>query len=291
MRMKWGRGDRTGGPSIRPVYTYALVLISFIATLGIEGFRYKSVLTPLERRYFPDYLSSQMLGVVRDNGWYTLLQVVTRKGSRLALDSDVFPTVTESGQNSFALTQEAMKHGALRLESHRGHYNNAEMHAFLGRLIYHNQAPTDLFRPALWAGLVLFFAGLLPATYLDHKRSSAVRYGRRLTCPNSVSVAQLNSSHRFRGIRLVDRCREVLDHLLRLNKKPSFPLGKDNPHVLLMAEPLPKGPVKIAAAAAGTDNGSQASRTRQESAPPEQTPTQDQKLEHALTPTNRRFFE
>ena len=152
--MKWGRGERTGGPSIRPVYTYGLVLISFIATLGIEGFRYKQVWTPLERHYFPDYLGSQIVGVVRDNGWYTLLQVVTRKGSRLALDSDVVLAVTESGENSFALTKEALKHGALRLESHYGHYNNAEMHAFLGNLIYHNQTPMDFFRPALWAGQI-----------------------------------------------------------------------------------------------------------------------------------------
>src|SRR6202158_6572578 len=67
MRMKWGRGERTGGPSIRPAYTYVLVLISFIATLGNQGFRYKRVWTPLERHYFPDYVSSQIVGVVRDN--------------------------------------------------------------------------------------------------------------------------------------------------------------------------------------------------------------------------------
>lgn len=291
MRMKWGRGDRTGGPSIRPVYTYALVLICFIATLGNQGFRYKRAWTPLERHYFPDYLGSQIVGVARDNGWYTLLQVVTRKGSRLALDSDVLPAVTESGKNSFALTKEALKHGALRLESHRGHYNNAEMHAFLGNLIYHNQTPMDLIRPALWAGLVLFFAGLLPATYLDHKRSSALRYGGRLTGPDSMNVAQLNRGQRFRGIGSVNGRRAVLDRILGLNKKLPVLLGKDNRHVLLMAEPLPQEPLKMAAAAAGTDKRSQASGTRQESAPPKQTPSLDQKLEHAVAPTKRRFFE
>jgi hypothetical protein len=289
--MKWGRGERTGGPSIRPVYTYALVLISFIATLGIQGFRYKRVWTPLERHYFPDALGSQIIGVVRDNGWYTLLQVVTRKGSRLALDSDVVLTVTESGENSFALTEEALKHGALRLESHRGHYHNAEMHAYLGNLIYHNQTPMDLFRPALWAGLVLFFTGLLPATSLDRKRSSALRYGRRLTGPDSMNVAQLNRGRRFRGIGLVNGRRAVLDRILGLNKKLPVPLGKDNPHVLLMAEPLPQEPLKMAAAAAGTDKKPQTSGTRQESAPPKQTPSQDQKLELAVAPTERRFFE
>ena len=134
MHTKWGRGEGKGGPSIRPVYTYALVLISFLATLGIQGFRYKRVWTPLERHYLVDYLGSQILGLVRDNGWYTLLEVVTRKGSRLALDSDIVPAVTESGENTFALTKEALKHGSLRLESYRGHYKNAEMHAYqIGR--------------------------------------------------------------------------------------------------------------------------------------------------------------
>ena len=289
--MKWGRGERTGGPSIRPVYTYALVLISLIATLGIEGFRYKRVWTPLERHYFPDYLGSQIVGVVRDNGWYTLLQVVTRKGSRLALDSDVVLTVTESGENSFALNKEALKHGALRLESHYGHYNNAEMHAFLGNLIYHNQTPMDFFRPALWAGLVLFFAGLLPATYLDHSRSSTLRYGRRLARPDSINVPQLNRRHRFRGISLVCGPRAVLHRMVSLNKKLPVPPGKDNTGVLLMTDSLPQEPVKMAAAAARTDKRYQASGSRQESAPLKETPRQDQKLEHDVAPANRRFFE
>ena len=289
--MKWGRGERTGGSSIRPVYTYALVLISFIATLGIEGFRYKQVWTPMERHYFPDYLGSQVVGVVRDNGWYTLLQVVTRKGSRLALDSDVVLTVTERGENSFALSKEALTHGALRLESHYGHYNNAEMRAFLGNLIYHNQTPMDFFRPALWAGLVLFFAGLLPATHLDHSRSSTLRYGRRQARSDSMNVPQLNRRHCFRGISLVNGRRAVLDRMVGLNKKLRVPPGKDNPGVLLMTEPLPQEPVKMAAAAAGTVKRSQASGTRQESAPPKQTPSQDQKLEQDVAHAKRRFFE
>ena len=104
MRMEWGRARSRVGPSIQPVYTYVLVLLSIVATLGAQGFRYERVWTPLERHYLGAYSASQIAGVVRDNGRYTLLQVVMRKGSRLALDSDVVPAVTESGQNTFALT-------------------------------------------------------------------------------------------------------------------------------------------------------------------------------------------
>jgi hypothetical protein len=291
MRMKWGRAKSTGGPSVQPIYTYALVLISFIATLGIQGFRYERVWTPLERHYFPDYLDSQIAGVVRDIGWYTLLQVATRKGSRLALDRDVLPALTENGKNSFALTEEALKHGALRLEFHRGHYNNAEMHAYLANWIYQNQTSMDLVRPALWAGLVLFFAGLLPATYLDRRRIIALRYGKRPSGPDLMSVAKLNPRHRFQGFGLVNEKRTVLDRMFSLHKKPPVPLAKENPHVPVLAEPSPQEPFKRTTADGVIDRGSPANRTRQESALQEQTPRQETELEHTVKPTTRRFFE
>ncbi|MGB2676344.1 MAG: hypothetical protein WAN12_04600 [Candidatus Acidiferrum sp.] len=288
--MKWSRAKGMRGPSIQPFYTYALALISFMATVGTQGFRYMRVWTPLERHYLLAYLGSQVVGVVRDNGSYALLQVATRKGSRLALDSDVLPTVTESGKNSFALSEEALKHGALRLEFHRGHYNNAEMHAYIGNLIYQNQTLMDLVRPALWIGLVLFFAGMLPATYLDRKRFSAPRYGRKLRGPELMTVAQFNRKHRSRGIGFVNKLRAMLDQMLGLNKKLHVPLSKDNSHVSIMAKALAQEPPKMAAAA-GTEGTPQPSDTRQEPAPLEQKPIQGPEFEHAVKPTARCFFE
>jgi hypothetical protein len=37
MRMDWGRAKSTVGPTIQPVYTYLLVLLSIVATLGAQG--------------------------------------------------------------------------------------------------------------------------------------------------------------------------------------------------------------------------------------------------------------
>ena len=291
MRMEWGRARSRVGPSIQPVYTYVLVLLSILVTLGTQGFRYKQVWTPLERHYFGAYSASQIAGVVRDNGSYTLLQVVTRKGSRLALDSDVVPVVAESGENTFALTDEALKHGAMRLEFHRNYCNNSELHAYLGNWIYQNQTLMDLIRPALWAGLVLFFAGLLPATYLDRRRFIALRYGKRPSGPDLMTVAKHNPMHRFQGIGLVNEKRAVLDRLFGLRKKPLVQQRKENPHVPVVAEPSAQQPVKRAAPDAVIVCGSPASLTRQESAPKAQTPRQEPDLEHAVTPTKRRFFE
>jgi hypothetical protein len=291
MRTKWNRAKRTGEPSTQPVYTYVLMLLSILATLGVQGFCYERVWTPLERHYLGAYSASQIAGVVRDNGRYTLLQVVTRKGSRLALDSDVVPAVAESGENTFALTEEASKHGALRLEFHRIYCNNSEMHAYLANWIYQNQTSMDLVRPALWVGLVLFFAGLLPATYLDRRRFIALRYGRRPSGPDLMNLAKPDPKQRFQDFGLVDEKRMVLDRMFVLRKKLPVQLCKENPHVSVMAEPLVQQPVKRAAPDAVIACGSPASRTRQESAPQEQTPRQEPDLEHAVTPTKRRFFE
>jgi hypothetical protein len=291
MRMEWGRAKSTAGPSVQPVYTYALAFLSVVATLGIQGFRCQRVWTPLERYYFGPYLASQIAGVVRDNGSYTLLQVVTRKGSRLALDSDVATAFTETGENTFALTEEALRHGALRLEFHRSYCHNSEMHAYLGNWIYHNQSSMDLVRPALWAGLVLFFAGLLPATYLDRKRSNELRYGKKPSGRYLENVANRNPKHRFRGFGLVNEKRATLDRIFSFHKRLPVPPRKENPSILVPVEPSPQEPVKRVAPNAGVDRGSPASGTRQESASQEQTPSQEPELEHAVAPTKRRFFE
>ncbi len=273
------------------MYTYVLALLSVVATLGVQGFRYMRVWTPLERHYLPAYLGSQFAGVVRGNGSYTLLQVVTRKGSRVALDSDVVPAMSNNGENTLALTEEAVKHGALRLEFHRARYNNAEMHAYLGNLIYRNQTLVDLVRPALWGGLVLFFAGLLPATYLDHRRSIVLRYGKRLRGSELTTGAQSNRVRSSRGMGFVNAFHTIMTTVLGSKKKLHLPLSKDNPRILPMKVALPHEAPKIATVAAGTDVEPQRVGTPQKLTPAEQTPSQNHELEHALPPAPRRFFE
>src|SRR5208282_6095198 len=193
--------------------------------------------------------------------------------------------------NTFALTEEALKRGALRLEFRRSYRNNSEMHAYLANWIYQNQTSMDLVRPAVWAGLVLFFAGLLPATYLDRRRFIALRYGKRPGGPVLMNVAKHNPTHRFRGFGSVNSKRTILDRLFSLHKKLSVPPRKENPPVPVMAEPLAQQPVKRAASDAVIICGSPGSRTRKESGPEEQTPGEESFLLNAVTTTKRRFFE
>ena len=236
MRTEWGRDESTGWPSSKPVYTIGLLIFSILAVAGIGYYRYRRVWTPLERHYLPAYLGTQIAGAVRQNGSYTLLELVTRKGSRLALDSEVAPVVTDSGERTFALTDEARKQGALRLEGQRGLYDNAKLHGFLGYWIYQGLTLSDLARPALWGGLVVFLVGLWPATRMERKRIRELRYGGKLRGPELMTVSQFNRRHRSRGIGFANEDRSALDQMLGLNKKLRIPLNKENRHFEVMGD-------------------------------------------------------
>ena len=163
MATEWGRDERTDWPSSKPVYTILLLIVSALFGAGVECAYDFYVWTPLQRHYLPMYVGTQIAGAIRKDGWYTLLVLETRKESRLALDGEVQAVVTENGDTTFALTDDAIKQGALRLEWQRHSYDNIKLHDFLGRWIYQGQTFTDLAKPGLRGMAIVFLAGLWPA--------------------------------------------------------------------------------------------------------------------------------
>ncbi len=237
MRTEWGRDERTDWPSSKPVYTIALLILSLAAGAGVEGVRFLRVWTPLEKHYLLTYVGTEIAGTIRQNGQYTLLEVVTRKGNRLALDGEVVPVVTDNGEKTFALTSDAVKQGALSLEWHRALYDNAKLHAFLGDWIYHDQTLFDLARPAFWTMPIVFLVGLWPATWMERKRIRVLRYGRKLRGPDLITVAHFNWRHRHsRGIGFGNEDRTALEWMFGLNKKLHIPLIKENRHFEVMGD-------------------------------------------------------
>jgi hypothetical protein len=198
----------------------------------------------------------------------------------------VVPAVTESGENTFALTKEAVKQGALRLQLHRAYYNNAQMHAYLVNWIYQDQTLIDLARPALWRGLAVFLVGLWPVALLERKRTSELRNGRRLRGPQSVK-------------------RPLLECMLAAVKKLFMPRKKKNGHVLLtgstttgetrpteqVTEAFPQAPPQTVAAVAPADVSPRSNGTQPKLAATERKTTQEQKMEHAVTGVSKHFFE
>ncbi|MGH9686530.1 MAG: type IV secretion system DNA-binding domain-containing protein [Candidatus Acidiferrales bacterium] len=231
MSAEWGRDERADWPSSRPVYAILLLIVSVLAGAGVECVYYLHVWTPLQRHYLPMYVGMQVAGAVRKDGWYTLLVLETRNDSRLALDGEVEPTITDNGDRTFGLTDDAIKNGALRLEWQRHSYDNIKLHDFLGHWIYHGQTLTDFAKPGLRGMAIVFLAGLWPAVLVERKRTKELRYGRKLRGPDLVTVCRFNWKYRrVRGIGFANEDRSAFQRMFGLNKKLFIPLPKENRH-------------------------------------------------------------
>lgn len=237
MSTQGGRDERTDWPSSKPVCTIWLLIVSVLAGISFECFHYQYDWTPLERYYLPTYAATEIAGAVRPNGWYTLLELTTRRGSELALDTAVQPVVTDGGEKTFALTDHAVKQGAMRLEWQRHPYDNRKLHAVLGTWIYQGQSFADLAKPALRSMAFVFLLGLWPVTILERKRVRELRYGKVLRGPELLSVFRFNQRHRhLRGIAFANESRSVIERILRLNKRVYIPFSKENRHFVFMGD-------------------------------------------------------
>ncbi|HEY1468524.1 MAG TPA: hypothetical protein VGF61_05730 [Candidatus Acidoferrum sp.] len=206
--------------------------------------------------------------------------------------------MTESGENTFALTKEAVKQGALRLQLHRAYYNNAQIHAYLANWIYQDQTLMDLARPGLWGGLVVFLFGLWPVTWLERRRTSELRYGR-------MNTTQFNRRHYSSGIVLGNEKRPLLERMLGTVKKLSMSRNKKNGHSLLtshtttgetrpmerVTEAFPQEPSKAVAAATRGEVSCKPNRTQPEPTATKERTTHEQKTKHTVRRVSKHFFE
>ena len=124
MKQKWGRARYAGSwPSDKPVWTIAAVIVAVIAGAMIGRLTHAWSWTPLQRCYADTYEATDSARATARNATYSVLVVLTRTGNRLALDSDVI----EREEYSFALTEQATKAGAVKIEWQRRHYENAQL--------------------------------------------------------------------------------------------------------------------------------------------------------------------
>src|SRR4029077_7148795 len=105
MDYSWGRQASAGTwISTRPVWALSAALVAVVSVIGVGQYRY-SRWTPLQQFYFPAYVRSTILdalGAIKP-GRYSLLTVVDRRGSRLAVDADV-EARPGSSSDEFTLT-------------------------------------------------------------------------------------------------------------------------------------------------------------------------------------------
>ncbi|MHB8413676.1 MAG: type IV secretion system DNA-binding domain-containing protein, partial [Candidatus Acidiferrales bacterium] len=199
-------------------------------------YRYVYVLTPLQKFYLTTYIRSGLRAEIGfKTGRYALLNVVDKKGSRLALNEEVMPVKADTGESTFALTEAAVKLGDRRLLWHQEQYDNAGVHEFLGRWIYRDQSFFDFLRPALFGGLGVFFVSLLLAIPKDAARARARKEGRRLKGPELVTVRQFNRRNHSDGIGF-PQTQTFRQRMLGKLPTLKLPRATEPSHILIMGD-------------------------------------------------------
>jgi type IV secretory pathway TraG/TraD family ATPase VirD4 len=238
MKREWGREEYAGDwPSDKAVWTIAAFCVALASVAAICTYRYERMWTPLQRHYLLTYAGTPTAGVLRKDGAYTLLSVVDRRGQqRLAIDPDVEPMTTAAGESTFALTDEAVKTGAVKLEWQREKYDNAKLHTLLAHWIYNDQSLTDLAKPALWGGLGVFVVGLIVAIPKDAARRRERKLGRRLKGPELVTVAEFNRRNRSDGLGFIQQERSVWERVRGQVHSVNIPRAIESSHIEIMGD-------------------------------------------------------
>ena len=234
MSRQWGRNQYAGEwPNPKAAWTITTVFLAMVGVAAICAYRYAYVLTPLQKFYLTTYIRSGLRADIGfKTGRYALLNVVDKKGSRLALNEEAMPLKAE---NTFALTEAAMELGDRRLVWQQGQYSNAGLHAFLRHWIYRDKTLLDFLRPALFGGLGVFIVGLLIAIPKGAQRTRARKEGRRLKGPELVTVRDFNRRNRSYGIGFPQT--QTLRHsMFGIVPMLRLPRAIEPSHILIMGD-------------------------------------------------------
>jgi type IV secretory pathway TraG/TraD family ATPase VirD4 len=212
------------------------MLLALASGIGVWWLRQTFVWTPLQQFYLSAYARSALASSLAiPTRRYRLLLMENRRGSRLAIDAEVVPISTSTGETNFALSDVARQARSGRLVWRDLVVDHAKLNVQLRVYIFADQTLTDLARPSLITCVVVLIAGLLIAIPRDVQWSRSRRHGRRLKGPELVSVGQFNRRARADGISFMQTPRWV-SKLLGLQPALAIPRVIESSHLLIMGD-------------------------------------------------------
>jgi type IV secretory pathway TraG/TraD family ATPase VirD4 len=237
MNCEWGRAPEAGKwQRAVPVWFMSVILLALASGIGAWWVRQALAWTPLQQFYLSAYVRSAIASSLAiQTGQYRLLLMENRRGSRLAIDEEVVPISTLSGEINFELSDLARQAGSGRLVWRDRVVGHGRLHTDLEVWIYRNQTLFDLVRPSLVAVVVVLIGGLLVAIPKDVQWSRSRRHGRRLKGPELVSVRQFNRRMRADGIGFVQIPR-LPAKLLGVQPALAIPRTIESSHLLIMGD-------------------------------------------------------
>ncbi|MBS1867726.1 MAG: type IV secretion system DNA-binding domain-containing protein, partial [Acidobacteria bacterium] len=232
MSQSWGRARFAGKwPSRKPWWSIAVIMTAILSVGLIGDFCRAFTWTPLQRYYAGIYTTTGDYHSARHVHPYDVLVLVTPTGDRLAVDGDV----VEERENSFVLSTQAIKSGALRLEWQHKLFENARLHALLRHQIYQNRSLFVLSKWAWIGALLILFGGLLVAIPKDLGRRRRLRHGRRLKGPELVTVSQFNRRNKSDGVGFSQE-QDLLNRFKESARSVRIPRRIESSHILIMGD-------------------------------------------------------
>lgn len=146
MSYEWGRAPEAGKwQRAMPVWFMSVILVAVVSGIGVWWVRQTFVWTPLQQFYLSAYARSALASSLAiRTGRYRLLLMENRRGSRLAIDEEVVPIATPTGETNFALSEFARQAGSGRLVWRDLMVSHSRLHTDLEVWIYRNQTLCDL---------------------------------------------------------------------------------------------------------------------------------------------------
>ena len=185
MSRQWGRvefGDEW--PSDKPVGLILALIAAVVSTGAVLYYQYQRDWPYVERLYLKTYVATGLARIARPASYYSLPLIIDRKvGPRLPEIGEVVPAALPNGQAGIALTEWAVKHGAMRLEWQEHRFDNRYLYAVIRHWVFQDQTWWDLAKHACYGGLGVLLLGLCVGIPRDVRAARIRRKGRVVRGP------------------------------------------------------------------------------------------------------------
>jgi hypothetical protein len=193
-------GFGTKWPSEKPVGVILAFVMAVVSAAAILVYQYERNWSFAQKLYLRTYLATALARTLRPVAYFTFPAVVDWKfGPHLAMNGEVVQVALENGQPGLALTEWAVRHGAVRVEWQRGKFKSDYLYGMIRHWVFQDQTWWDLAKSACYGGLGVLLLGLCVGIPRDARAAKQRRQGRVVRGPLVVTRDQFNRKRKKKG--------------------------------------------------------------------------------------------
>lgn len=226
-------------PSRHPVWSYGACAIGFALWLFFLWWIFSSQFNTVQRLNLTTYIETGLFGRSSSSvSSYRLPYVVVQDGAgRLALDGEIAPVETISGNEGYALTRQARREGFTGIALYDKRFNNKWLHHSLQNYIYNSRSIWSYVEYPTCGALALLILMLWIAGPKDTERARIRREGIQTDGPEMVTPAEFNRRVQGDGIGLIHEAHKQFPAVRKNNLElVRIPLEAESQHFLVLGD-------------------------------------------------------